>query len=141
MLCCIRLTHNAASENAATAEWRVYFDRCPKEEVAMNRDNNRMMLELERMRRSINRDTIAAQVGDLTLAELEPVLKMVADVRAAYIKSVFDLATQCDGIPSAEQIVTLREHRMAFTELIDVANAIETAISRGYVGAESAATD
>jgi len=107
----------------------------------MNRDNNRMMLELERMRRSINRDTIAAHIGDLTLAEIEPVVKMVADVRAAYIKSVFELATQCEGVPSAEQIVTLREHRMAFFELVDAANAIETAISRGYVGAESAACD
>lgn len=105
----------------------------------MNRDNNRMMLELERMRRSINRQTIAAQVGEPTLAELEPVITMVAGVRAAYIKSVFDLATQCEGAPSAEQIAQLREHRIAFAELVDAANAIETAISRGYVGPEAEA--
>ena len=104
----------------------------------MNRDNNRMMLELERMRRSINRQKIAAKVGEPTLAELEPVITMVADVRAAYIKSVFDLATQCEGAPSPEQIAKLREHRVAFAELVDAANAIETAISRGYVGSEAA---
>jgi len=103
----------------------------------MNRDNNRMMLELERMRRSINRQTIAAQVGEPTLAELEPVITMVAEVRAEDIKSVFDLATQCEGAPSSEQIAKLRERRVAFSELVDAANAIETAISRGYVGPEA----
>lgn len=107
----------------------------------MNRENNRMMLEIERMRRSINRQTIASQVGDLTLAELEPVVTMVAEVRAAYINTVFDLATQRKGAPSVEQIAQLREHRIAFFELVDAANAIETAISRGYVSAEFAAAD
>ena len=30
ILCCIRLTSNAASVDAAASEWQVYFDRCPK---------------------------------------------------------------------------------------------------------------
>jgi hypothetical protein len=31
ILCCIRPTSNAASENAAATEWQVYFDRGPKD--------------------------------------------------------------------------------------------------------------
>ena len=103
----------------------------------MNRENNRMMLEIERLRRSINRDIIGPQISELTLAGLTPVVTMVAEARAAYIKSVFDLATEREGAPSAAQISTLREHRLAFAELVDAANAVETAISRGYVDVES----
>ena len=33
ILYCIRLTSNAASEDAAASEWQVYFDRGPKARV------------------------------------------------------------------------------------------------------------
>jgi hypothetical protein len=80
----------------------------------MNRDNNRLMLELEQMRSTINRNTIGPEIRQLTQAQLAPIVTVVAEARAAYIKSVFELAED-GGVPSSKQISTLCEHRIAFT--------------------------
>ncbi len=104
----------------------------------MNRDNNRLMLQLEQLRRSVNREVINPEFLSLTLDQLTPIVTMVAEARAAYIKAVFDLSAECEGVPCAEQIDGLRVQRLAFTELVDAANALETAIARGYVDVEDA---
>ena len=104
----------------------------------MDRDSNRLMLRLEQLRRTVNREIINPEIRSLTLEQLTPVVTMVAVARAAYIKAIFDLSSECEGVPSPEQIAELKEQRTTFTELVDAANALETAIARGYVDVEEA---
>ena len=96
-------------------------------------DNQRLLLSLEQERRSINRETINPVIQELDLDSLRPIIKMIAEVRAAYIKSLVELAQKNDGIPTDDEIKSLTTLRKSFTELVDAANAMETAIERGYI--------
>jgi len=100
----------------------------------MSQDNNRLLLELEKQRRDINRDLINPQIPELSLESLEPVLAMIAQARAAYIKELIDIARITGGqAPSPDQIRQLKACRETFDELVTAMNALETVIQRDYL--------
>lgn len=99
----------------------------------MSDNAKRLLLELEQKRREINRDTINPEIRELTLQELEPIVSVVARMRAAYVQSLFDLADKRDGLPTRDDVEQLRERRNAFDEIVAAVNALEAMIERGYV--------
>jgi len=58
---------------------------------------------------------------------------MVAEGRASYLKALFDLAANREGMPSGAQIEQLRELRLSYRELVEATNELEAAIGRGYI--------
>ncbi len=59
---------------------------------------------------------------------------MVAKTRAAYLTEFFDVARNCEGnLPAGEQIGRLRALRESYEEQISAAQALETALQRGYL--------
>lgn len=100
----------------------------------MSKDINRLLLQLEQAIKRLNQETINPVLPELTLAGLAPVMSMVAKSRAIYLKELFDLASSCDEcVPSAPQIDNLRALRQAYEEMVSGAQALETAIQRGYL--------
>jgi len=99
----------------------------------MERQYKRQLLVLEQQRRTINRDTINPEISFDKIEDVDPILTMVAEVRASYLKALFDLANDRDGIPTAAQIDALRNLRRSYRELVEATNALETAIERGYI--------
>lgn len=100
-------------------------------------DTNRLLMQFEKAMREINREAINPQIAELKLADLNPVLKMVAHARASYLKSLFDLSNSHEGVlPSLEQIKKLQYKRQTYEELVAGAKALEIAIERGYLDVE-----
>lgn len=100
---------------------------------------NRMLIELERIRKEINREVINPLVPELALADLTPLLTMVANARANYVKELLDLAQATEGqAPSNEQISQLRDRRVVFEELVTATNALETVVQREYMDVKGA---
>ena len=96
--------------------------------------NKRLLLELDKRRRDINKETINANVDDLNIEKLKPVVDMVANSRAAYIGALMKLSnSKSDNSPSIKEMDELKERRTEFEELVAAANALEVAIERGYV--------
>ncbi|SIQ73240.1 hypothetical protein [Marinobacterium stanieri] len=104
----------------------------------MSTDNNRLLLELEKHRRDINREVINPLLPELALADLKPVLAMVAHARADYIKTLLSIADGSEGeSPAPESIKELKHRRETFQELVDAVNALESVISRDYLDVKS----
>lgn len=100
---------------------------------------NRMLIELERIRKEINREVINPLVPELALADLGPLLTMVANARADYVRELLDLAQATEGeAPSVEQVNELRDRRVIFEELVTATNALETVIQREYMDVKGA---
>lgn len=99
----------------------------------MDIDNNRILLALERHRQLINRERINREIQLLDMESIHPVVSMVADVRASYIKTLLTIASQREGLPSPQQIKELAQLRSSYSEVVDAANALEVAIERGYM--------
>ncbi|MES9957524.1 MAG: hypothetical protein ABW086_10760 [Sedimenticola sp.] len=100
----------------------------------MHKDNNRLLLEIDKTIRELNRDAINPQIPELMLDDLTPVMALVARSRAIYLRELFDVANIADeGMPSPDQIRQLRQLREAYEELVAGAQALETAIQRGYL--------
>ncbi|KAA0876524.1 hypothetical protein [Nitrincola tapanii] len=100
----------------------------------MTVSNNRLLLELEKYRREINRSIINPAIPELSLEDLKPLLSMVAHTRAAYIRELLDIARiSPDQVPSPDQIKQLRACRETFDELVAAVNALETVIQRDYL--------
>jgi hypothetical protein len=100
-------------------------------------DNNRLLLEIDREIRELNRDTINPRIPNLTVADLKPVMQLVAKSRADYLQELFDLASVCgDRKPSTDQIRHLRNLRLTFDELVSGAQALNIAVERGYLDVE-----
>ena len=97
----------------------------------------RQLLELEQQRRLINRQTINADISLSGVEDIDPILRMVAKVRASYLKALFDLAREHDSLPTPTQIEALRDLRESYDELVNASNALETALERGYIDLES----
>ncbi len=97
-------------------------------------DNNRLLLEIDKYIRDINREVINPVLPELCLEDIAPVTRMVAGVRASYLKELFDIAAIADGEkPSMDQIRRLAELRQNYDELVLAAQALEGAIQRGYL--------
>jgi hypothetical protein len=104
----------------------------------MNQDINRLLMELERSMRSINRELINPRIKELTVDGMRPVLYLVAHARSRYLNALFDLgASAKDGAPTDAQFEELRKLRIEFDELVNGAKALETAIQRGYIDVET----
>ena len=99
----------------------------------MERNNARHLLMLEQKRRTINQETIGPEVLMSAMDDATPILTMVAEVRAAYLKALFDLANNRDGMPTPKEIDRLTHLRRSYSELVDATNALETALERGYI--------
>lgn len=102
----------------------------------MNQDINRLLMELERSIRTINHEVINPQIAELTVEGLRPVLCLVANARARYLKALFDLGAsenESHERPTEAQFEKLRQLRLEYDELVSGAKALETAIQRGYL--------
>jgi hypothetical protein len=100
----------------------------------MNQDPNRLLMELERSMRAINREVLNPQIQELSINGLRPVLFLVASARARYLKALVDLGESVtDGQPSDSQVDELARLRREYDELVSGAKALETAIQRGYL--------
>ena len=102
----------------------------------MNQDINRLLMELERSMRTINHEVINPEITELTIDGLRPVLCLVANARARYLKALFDLGAsekESGGRPTEAQFDELRQLRLEYDELVNGAKALETAIQRGYL--------
>ena len=89
---------------------------------------------LEESIRQANREVIDPTMPPLNVQSVLPVAVMVAKLRGRYLKAVFEMVEhKKDGLPTEEQINTLREHREAFEEVMAASQALEHAISRGYL--------
>lgn len=97
-------------------------------------DVNRLLLQFEKAVREINREEINPRIAELKLNDLNPVVKMVAQARARYLKGLFDLANISeDERPMPEQIKKLKIMRETYEELVEGSKALEIAIERGYL--------
>jgi hypothetical protein len=99
----------------------------------MSLDVNRLFLELEKLRKDVNRQAINPEIQVLSLDDLKPILQMVAHARAKYLREFFDMANATDSLPSIAQIQELGRLRATFDELISAAAAFDTAIQREYL--------
>ena len=99
-------------------------------------DANRLLLQFEQSVREINRTEINPRIPELKLADLDPVVSMVAKARARYLKALFDLASDSDEEPRPEQIKKLQNLQQCYETLSEAAKALEIAIERGYLDVE-----
>ena len=100
----------------------------------MSSDKKRLLLQLEQAIRALNQEVINPMLPELTVDSLNPVMSMVARTRALYLKELFELAGSCEESgPDAAQIDHLRSLRLSFEEMVAGAQALETAIGRGYL--------
>ena len=100
---------------------------------------NRRLIELERIRKEINREIINPLVPELALADLSPLLTMVANARANYVKAILDMAAATEGqAPDIERVNELKDKRIIFDELVAASNALETVIQREYMDVKDA---
>lgn len=97
-------------------------------------DHNRLLLEMDRTIRDLNREIINPMIPELTLGDLSPVMTLVARARGLYLQELFQI-TEVAGerMPSDDQIGRLQKLRYTFEELVKGAQALETAIERGYL--------
>lgn len=97
-------------------------------------ESTRLLMELERHRKMINREIIDEAIPELSLEKLDPMLRMVAHSRAAYIAELLTLAEDSNGAPPTnEKLARLKAKRLAFEELVAAVNAFETVIQRDYL--------
>lgn len=97
---------------------------------------NRMMMHFEHLLRKTNREHINPQIQAISLADLKPIVNVVARCRASYLKHLFELCKKYDDsdqLPSTEELCELSELRSRFTDMSEGAKAFETCIQRGYI--------
>ena len=100
----------------------------------MSRDSSRLILELDKYRREINRKQINPTLADVEMDNLLPVVNVCAKARGEYIACLMEIAnSDDDDTCTPNQIEQLRQHRVTYEELVSAANALETVIKRGYV--------
>lgn len=100
----------------------------------MTIERNRLIMELEEHRRTINRENINLSLAGLDMEILSPVVKVCAKARAQYIDCLMDISNgDISECCTTDQIDKLKQHRIAYEELVCAANALETVIKRGYV--------
>lgn len=96
-------------------------------------ETNRLLLELEKIRRDVNREVMNPDIPELSIGDIRPVLELAARARLSYVSELMDIARLSPNMPSYEQIQKLARERESYDELCAAANALETAIERGYL--------
>lgn len=100
----------------------------------MNQDINRLLMELERTMRAVNREVINPALPKITIDGLRPVLTLVAAARARYLTALVQLGLGAEkDEPTEQQFDELSKLRREYSELTEAAKALETAIQRGYL--------
>ena len=100
----------------------------------MSSDHSRLLLQIDRAMRTINQETLAPVLPELTATDFDPVIAMVARTRAAYLSELFEMARASENtLPTTERIRQLRELRESYEEQVAATKALETAIQRGYL--------
>jgi len=101
-------------------------------------ERNRLRLQLDKNIRELNRDVINPKIPAVKMTDLEPILKLVARTRAAYLKELFEVTKAAGNeLPSPAQVSQLAEHRVVYEELLKASQELETAIERGYLDVSS----
>ena len=99
--------------------------------------NKRLLIEINRKIRALNREIINPAIPELKLGDLGPVMEMVARSRAHYLQRLFSLAEEVgEGMPTSDQIKSLRTLRVIYEEMVIAAKALEAAIERDYLDVE-----
>ncbi|WP_370280675.1 hypothetical protein [Pontibacterium sp.] len=100
----------------------------------MSMENNRLLMQLDKYRREVNREVLNPAISELALEDLKPMLGMVAQARAQYVSELLEVAKLSgNNLPTPEQIRQLKVCRETYDELVAAANALETVIQRGYL--------
>lgn len=97
------------------------------------KDHRRLLLHFGRHLQEINRAVINPVMDRLDMADLKPIMGMVAHARADYLKALFSLASNTHGERAPEDVASLRKSREVYDELIAAVTALETMIERGYL--------
>jgi hypothetical protein len=100
--------------------------------------NKRLLIELDRAMREINRDTLNPLLNELTPGDILPIMEMVAKARGHYLQELFKLAklsTEGQEL-NADKVKELRFSRLIYKELIEASHALDIAIERGYLDVE-----
>ncbi|GAB6039639.1 hypothetical protein [Endothiovibrio diazotrophicus] len=98
------------------------------------RDRQRMLMEVDRLRRLVNRAEINPRVRELRIEDIDPIVSCMARARAAYIEHLFEVANGIgDQDPKLEDVTRLRELGSIYEELLKATKALELAIERGYL--------
>ncbi|MFK5892971.1 MAG: hypothetical protein QM504_07095 [Pseudomonadota bacterium] len=101
-------------------------------------ENKRLLIELERAMKEINRDTLNPLFKELTPGDILPIMEMVSKARANYLKELFKLAKLSEEGQNLtpELVKNLRFSRLIYDELIEASKALDAAIERGYLDVE-----
>lgn len=97
------------------------------------KDSNRLLLELEKIRRDINREIMNPAIPELSVESMRPIITIAARARLSYLQALNDISKLAPEMPTQEQISLLARRREAYEELRAAVNALETAIDRGYL--------
>lgn len=101
-------------------------------------ERRRFIIEAEHQIRLMNREVLGPEISGMSQQEIQPVFRMVANARAAYLKHLVHLSKQNENeLPSDEDIAALKAARAMFDELVYASQALELAIERGYIGVSS----
>jgi len=96
--------------------------------------NKRLAVEIDRVMSLINKEAINPLIEELTIKDIEPIMKMVANARGAYLKELCLLTEELgDKTPLPQNIKKLRLRREVYEELVAAHRALDTAIERGYL--------
>ena len=103
-------------------------------ESPQEHDYRRLHHELEQTIADINRDQIGMVTGNITKEDFINVVKMVACLRARYLKTVLQLGGKSHSvcIPTEDALELQRLH-LAYAEAMEGFAALEHALHRGYV--------
>lgn len=104
----------------------------------MKAPQNRFQLELDKLRRDVNRAILQPRIETMTIERYRPIVTAVAHARADYVEALIALGEETSNeAPNPERIAELKRKREAFDELVVAANALETVIQRDYIDAIS----
>lgn len=98
-------------------------------------EHKRLLIEIDRLMREINHNTLTPFFPDLNLEEIEPLIHMVAKARGKYLQELFHLSKleQQGKNISPDDAKNLRFNRLVYEELVYASKALETALKRGYI--------
>ncbi|MCU7835311.1 MAG: hypothetical protein KZQ83_08650 [gamma proteobacterium symbiont of Taylorina sp.] len=98
-------------------------------------ENKRLLVLIEKLMREINRETINPLFPELVLADIDPIIKMVATTRARYLKELFKLSmlSRNGQKVTFEMAKDLHQSRLVYEEMIEASKALDIAIERGYI--------
>lgn len=97
------------------------------------RAQKRLLDEVEHGVREANRALIGQRIPELTRDSFLRLATVVARLRAEYLAAALSLGRETRGVVSAEEIARLGTLRAAYDEARMAFEALERAVSRGYV--------